>query len=171
MGLLVPFAERFHGPSGSFILRAGEMMITLEDVVRLVGLRIDGEPLIADWQHCYGDTLEACYGLRPPRSGRYHTRVNIDWLTHRFEDLLFADASLPAVADQQLQVFLSILFHQLFFGTSSQVLHAGFAPFILDVERFGSYSWGSTVLAYLLSHLEPFSAGRTRSLSGCLPLF
>ena len=49
LGLLVPFAKRFHGPSRSFVLRVGEMMITLEDVVRLVGLRVDGEPLIADW--------------------------------------------------------------------------------------------------------------------------
>ena len=49
LGLLVSFAERFHGPSDSFILRVGEMMITLEDVVRLVGLRIDGEPVVAVW--------------------------------------------------------------------------------------------------------------------------
>ena len=48
LGLLASFAEKFHGASGSFILRVGEMMITLEDVVRLVGLRIDGEPVIAD---------------------------------------------------------------------------------------------------------------------------
>ena len=27
--LLVSFAEQFHGPSGSFILRVGELMITL----------------------------------------------------------------------------------------------------------------------------------------------
>ena len=97
LGLLVPFAKCFHGHSGSFVLRVGKMMITLEDVVRLVGLRVDGEPLIADWQLCYGDMLEACYGLRPPRSGHYHTHVNIGWLTQRFEDLLFADVGLPAV--------------------------------------------------------------------------
>ena len=171
LGLLVPFAKRFHGPSGSFVLRVGEMLITLEDVVRLVGLRVGRVPLIADWQLCYGDVLEACYGLHPPRSGRYHTCVNQPMLTQCFEDLLFADVDLPAVADQQLRVFLSILFHQLFFGTSSQMLHAGFAPFILDVERIGSYSWGSAMLAYLLSRLEAFSTGRTHSLSGCLPLF
>ena len=47
LGLLVSFAEQFHSPSGSFILRVGEMMITLADVVRLVGLRIDGEPMVA----------------------------------------------------------------------------------------------------------------------------
>ena len=115
--------------------------------------------------------LAACYGLRRLRSSHYHTRVNIGWLTQRFEDLLFVDVGLPAVADQQLWVFLSILFHWLFFGTSSQMLHADFAPFILDVERIGSYSWGSVVLVYLLSRLEAFSAGQTGSLSSCLPLF
>ena len=41
LGLLVSFAKRFHSPTGNFILRVGEMMITLEDVVRLVSLRID----------------------------------------------------------------------------------------------------------------------------------
>ena len=140
LGLLVSFAERFHGPSGSFILRVGEMMITLEDVVRLVGLRIDGEPVAAGWQHCYGNELEACYDVRPPCSGHYHTHVNIRWLKEHLDVLLLADVALPGVADQQLQVFLSILFHRLFFGTSSQMLHVNFAPFLLDVERIGSYS-------------------------------
>ena len=50
------------------------------------------------------------------------------------------------------------------------MIHSGFAPFLLDVDRIGLYSWGSTVLAYLLSRLEAFYAGQTRSLSGCLPL-
>ena len=49
LGLLVSFAERFHSPSGSFILHVGEMTITLEDVVHLVGLRVDGEPVVAEW--------------------------------------------------------------------------------------------------------------------------
>ena len=52
LGLLVSFAERFNSSSGSFILRVGEMMITLEDVVRLVGLRVNGEPVVAVLQHC-----------------------------------------------------------------------------------------------------------------------
>ena len=63
LGLLVSFAEQFHSASGSFILRVGEMMITLEDVVRLVGLRVDGEPVVAVWQHYYGAELESCYGV------------------------------------------------------------------------------------------------------------
>ena len=99
LGLLVSFAERFHGPSGSFILCVGEMMITLEDVVRLVGPRIDGEPVVAVWQLCYGNVLEACYGVRPPRSGRYHTRVNIRWLKERLDDLLLADVAASGVVD------------------------------------------------------------------------
>ena len=119
LGLLVSFAKRFHGPSGSFILRVGEMMITLEDVVRLVGLRVDGEPVVAEWQPYYGDELEACYGVRPPHSSRYHTRVNIRWLKERLDVLLLVDVALPGVAEQQLRVFLSILFHRLFFDTSS----------------------------------------------------
>ena len=109
--------------------------------------------------------------MRPPRSGRYHTCVNIRWLKERLDDLLLADVADPGVADQQLRVFLSILFHRLFFGTSSQMLHASFAPLLLDVERIGTYSWGSTVIAYLISRLEAFSKGHTHSLSGCLPLF
>ena len=146
-------------------------MITLEDVVRLVGLRVDGEPVVAVWQHCYGAELESCYGVRPPCSSRYHTRVNTRWLKERLDDLLLADVVAPGVANQQLHVFLSILFHWLFFGTSSQILHAGFSPLLLDVERIGMYSWGSAVLAYLISRLEAFSARQTHSLSGCLPLF
>ena len=168
LGLLVSFAEWFHGPSGDFILRVGEMMITLEDVIRLVGLRIDGKPVVVGWQHCYGNELEACYGVRPLRSGRYHTRVNIRWLKERLDDLLLADVAALGVADQQLRVFLSILFHWLLFGTSSQMLHASFAPLLLDVERIGTYSWGSVVLAYLISHLEAFSRDRLApSLAAC----
>ena len=100
LGLLVSFAERFHSASSSFILRVGEMMITLEDVVRLVGLRIDGEPMVVVWQPCYGDELEACYGMRPPCSGHYHTHVNIRWLKEHLDDLLLADVAAPGVADQ-----------------------------------------------------------------------
>ena len=171
LGLLISFAERFNSNFGSFILRVGEMMITLEDVVRLVGLRVDGEPVVAVWQPCYGDELEACYGVRPPRSGRCHTRVNVKWLKDRLDALLLVDEVTLDVADQQLPVFLSIMFHRLFFGMSSQMLHASSIPLLLDVERIGTYSWGSTVLVYLISRLEAFAAGHTRSLSGCLPFF
>ena len=66
LGLLVSFAERYNRSSGSFIFSMGEMMITLEDVVWLVGLRIDGEPAAVPLQACYGDALQACYGARPP---------------------------------------------------------------------------------------------------------
>ena len=47
--LLVSFTQRLNSNSGSFILCVGEMIITLEDVVRLVGLRVDGEPVVAVW--------------------------------------------------------------------------------------------------------------------------
>ena len=77
LGLLVSFAKRFNSSFGSFIFHVCEMMITLEDVVRLVGLRVDGEPMVATLQPCYGDELETCYGARPPRSGCFHTRVNV----------------------------------------------------------------------------------------------
>ena len=50
------------------------------------------------------------------------------------------------------------------------MIHVDFAPFLLDVDRIGSYSWGSAVLAYLHYRLETFSTGQTRSLSGYLPL-
>ena len=51
------------------------------------------------------------------------------------------------------------------------MIRASFAPFLLDVDRIGLYSWDSTVLAYLHLRLEAFSTGRTHALSGCLPLF
>ena len=119
LGLLVSFAERYNRSSGSFIFRVGEMMITLEDVVRLVGLRVDGKPVVAPLQACYGDALEPCYGVRPPLSGRFHTHINVKWLKDRLDDLLLVDEVTPDIADQQLRLFLSILFHRLFFGTSS----------------------------------------------------
>ena len=84
---LVSFAERFNSSSGSFILRVGEMVITLEDVVRLVGLRVNGEPVVAVWQPYYGDELETCYGVRPPCSSRYHKRVNVKWLKDQLDAL------------------------------------------------------------------------------------
>ena len=61
LGLLVSFAERYNKSSGSFIFCVGEMMIILEDVVRLVGLRVDGEPVIVPLQPNYSAELEACY--------------------------------------------------------------------------------------------------------------
>ena len=99
LGLLVSFAERYNRSSGSFIFRVGEMMITLEDVVRLVGLRVDGEPVIVPLQPDYSAELEACYGVRPPPSGRFHTRVNIKWLKDRLDDLLLADEVTPEIED------------------------------------------------------------------------
>ena len=119
LGFLVSFAERYNKSSGSFIFHVGEMMITLEDVVRLVGLRVDREPVVATLQPCYGDEQEACYGVRLPPSGRFHTHVNVKWLKDRLDDVLLVDEVTLDIADQQLRLFLSILFHRLFFGTSS----------------------------------------------------
>ena len=63
LGLLVSFAERFNSSFVSFIFRMGEMMITLEDVVRLVDLRVDEELVVVVLQPDYGDELEACFGV------------------------------------------------------------------------------------------------------------
>ena len=45
MGLLESVAERYHYHTSSFVTRVGELVISLEDMVRLTGLRLTGRPV------------------------------------------------------------------------------------------------------------------------------
>ncbi|PKA60480.1 Serine/threonine-protein phosphatase 7 long form like [Apostasia shenzhenica] len=66
--LLTAFVERWSRETDTFYLFVGEMTVTLQDVAVILGIRIDGDPLIGrvyvgegyrwkTWIDCYDDLL------------------------------------------------------------------------------------------------------------------
>ena len=105
--LITALVERWWSEMHSFHLPHSEMTITLQDMEVIMGVPVDGLPVMGytkmtDWSDLYYDML----GHRPPRrdvGSNKNTRViegprvKAKWLKDRFSNLLSADATKELV--------------------------------------------------------------------------
>ena len=165
--LITAFVERWRPETHTFHLPQGECTITLQDIVVLVGLPIDGDAIIGhthmDWRRICHDLLGGTPGDRDIDGQRLH----LNWLLDKFSTLP-PDADEESIRCYCRAYILQLIGGCLFADKSNSKVHLMFLPFLKDFDTAGTYSWGSACLAWLYRELCRASHIDARDISGPL---
>ncbi|CAI0450910.1 unnamed protein product, partial [Linum tenue] len=147
--LITALVERWRPETSTFHLPCGEVTITLEDVVTLSGLAIDGDAVVVD----IPDEEWSAICLRLLGRVPYDlvggvAVVRITWLRVEFSHLP-DDASQEVIEQFARAYALSLIGGVLFPDRSGSTVHLQYLLLIEDWERAGGFAWGAAVLSYL----------------------
>src|SRR5262249_45958451 len=187
--LLEGLKELWDGRWNAFALPWGHMTPNLEDVARITGLKVDGEPVtgqtpgdcweMGEWLLGYehddtrplrslkGSVLTDLLGVKGMAKGKTES---MDAYAERMRETLTGRWTQESGlrADQELRVFLLFFLSRLLFATKASKISLRYLSLLEDLSAVGSYAWGAAVLAELFLGLS--SPGKETGISGFTPL-
>ncbi|MQM07134.1 hypothetical protein Taro_039972 [Colocasia esculenta] len=175
VALIQALKERWDPECHAFLLPWGHMIPTLEDVVRITGLRVDGQAVTGVMYTSYQEIVEQLLGLKVTRErsslvARTRLQASLgvtdvhhqtgegqaEYMARLTEDARAALAEEEgAAADRDLRCFLILVIGKLILGTRGDPVS-------------GSYAWGAALLAHLFDSLG--TSGRETGVAGFFPL-
>lgn len=167
--LISALVERWRRETNTFHFTVGEMTVTLEDVAYLLGLPIDGEPVIGvTYTTC--DTVCVKYLGKGPGSGYTSGgMVKLSWLKESFSQCP-EDASDEDVECYTRAYLLYLVGSTIFSTTTGNKVPVMYLPLFEDFEEAGKYAWGAAALSFLYRALGNASLKSQSTISGCLTL-
>ena len=145
------------------------MTITLQDVVIILGLRID-EPAVTGT--CVLDVAELfseLLGVTPPADALRGSAISIRWLCQQLSTL-GPDADEVDLERSARGFILALMGSFLFADKKGVYVNLCFLPLLRDLTQTSTYSWGGAVLAHTYRELCRASLDRRCSISGCITL-
>ncbi|KAL8100342.1 serine/threonine-protein phosphatase 7 long form homolog isoform X2 [Apium graveolens] len=174
--LITALIERWRPETHTFHLPIGECTITLQDVSVLLGLRIDGDAVIGVTavDDGWANVIQHIFGANPVSpipvaSGLVGGRLKFSWLNSVFHSLP-DDASDGQLRQYTQSYLLQLIGGILFTDHSGGQVHCMYIHLIEDLERCGTLSWGSAVLAYLYRELCKSCKKDREETAGCILL-
>ncbi|MQM07187.1 hypothetical protein Taro_040025 [Colocasia esculenta] len=173
VALIQALKERWDPECHTFLFPWGHMIPTLEDVVRITGLHVEGQAVTGVTYTSYQEPVERLLGLevRGERSSlvqrtalqaslgvanaRHRTgEGQVDYMARLTED---ARAVLVEeegdAADRDLRRFLILMIRKLILGTRGDPVGCRCLPLLEDLSSVGNYVWGAALLAHLFDSL------------------
>ena len=164
--LITAFVERWRRETHTFHLPQGEMTITLQDVGVMLGLPVDGQPVVGstniNWHILCGKLL----GRTPRPIKLKGARLSMPWLNDVF-GVLPDDVTVQQYARAYI---LEMIGGSIFADKSGNRVHLQWLGLLRDFDIAGSYSWGSTTLAWLYRELYRATKPNTKDIGGALIL-
>ena len=179
--LITALVERWRPETHSFHLPHGAMTVTLQDMEVIMGVPVDGLPVMGytsprtNWRELYGDLL----GHMPPDrelSGNKNTaimegpRVKAKWLEDRFSNPLPVDAPKELVQKYARFYILEMLGGTLFMDKSGDQISIMYLQFFDPISNGKKCSWGSAALSWLYRHPCKASEKTAKQIGGALLL-
>ncbi|KAH1210594.1 Serine/threonine-protein phosphatase 7 long form [Glycine max] len=151
--LISALIERWRPETHTFHMRCRKCTITLQDVSILLGLRVDGLPLIGPTNLNWADLCEELLGIRPQEGGEIKgSVVKLSWLAHHFAQINNHDD------EEQVRRFAHAWILR-FIGVSLRYLQ-----FLCDFGDCSTYAWGPAVLAFLYREMCSATDYKTKSI-------
>ena len=129
------------GRRHTFHLPCGECTVTLEDVATLLGLCIDGLPVIKSTNPSTIALQNMCDKLLGGRPREYDidgSEIKLKWLTQHL-GVLPTNSDIT-IAQHVRGYILSLLGHVLMPTKSNSVIHGKFLQLLMNLNEIGFYS-------------------------------
>ncbi|MQM09943.1 hypothetical protein Taro_042827 [Colocasia esculenta] len=178
--------SRWDTETSAFAFLWGHMILSLEDVSRITGLRVYGRAVSGYTYPCYHSIAERLLDLPVERRSSLVSRVALQKSLGLYEAGKNAGesedeylqrlarvsrrelASEPEPqADLDLRRFLVLFLGRLLFATRGDAVHCRFLPLLEDLGEVGGYAWGAAFLAHQFDGLS--ASERQTSTSGFYP--
>ncbi|MQL77650.1 hypothetical protein Taro_010063 [Colocasia esculenta] len=188
VALIQALKERWDPECHTFLLPWGHMIPTLEDVVRITGLMVDGQAVTGVTYTSYQEMVERLLGLEVMRERsslvprmRLQASLGVADARHQtgegqaeYMARLTPDARAAleeeegAAADRDLRRFLILVIGKLILGTRGDPVSCWCLPLLEDLTQVESYAWGAALLAHLFDSLG--TSSRETGVAGFFPL-
>ncbi|KAL4294127.1 hypothetical protein AHAS_Ahas18G0197000 [Arachis hypogaea] len=127
--MLTALVERWQPETHTFVMLVGEVTVTLEDVLHLFGLPIDGE-VVTGWTDSSHNFLVtqslAIFGSEPQVSSSSKSYISLSWVRH-IRDIQPLDTWESIMRYVRCHIFY-LLGTTLFVDKSTAYLHAKYLP-------------------------------------------
>ncbi|MQL84816.1 hypothetical protein Taro_017327 [Colocasia esculenta] len=188
VALIQTLKERWDPECHTFLFPWGHMVPMLVDVVRITGLRVDGQAVTGTTYTSYQEPVGRLLDLegRGERSslvGRTALQASLgvanarhrtgegqaDYIARLTEDAraVLAEEEGEA-ADRDLRRFLILVIGKLILGTRGDPVGCQCLPLLEDLSSVGNYAWGAALLAHLFDSLG--TSRRETGIAGFFPL-
>lgn len=158
--LLQALVDRYDLDKHYFIINDNVLNITLEDVLYITGLPIDGKAVISETSRDK-DAFTRAFGILP--ECKVYTRTL---------ECVALDQSRPK--EQRLQALLLLVIVCFVSPVCEDyVVHGHLVQFVTDLAKVDSYSWGAAFLASLYVGLEKYKSKSIKKSTvdgNCWPL-
>ncbi|XP_062105790.1 protein MAIN-LIKE 2 [Humulus lupulus] len=167
--LISALVERWRRETNTFHLNVGEMTVTLKDVALLLGLAIDGEPVIGTTYTTCQFVCEKYLGKAPESGYTSGGMVKLSWLKEFFSRCP-EDAPLEIIERHTRAYLLYLVGSTIFSTTTGNKVPVMYLPLFENFEQCGKYAWGAAALSFLYRALGNASLRSQSTISGCLTL-
>ncbi|KAK9939647.1 hypothetical protein M0R45_016337 [Rubus argutus] len=164
--LISALVERWRKETNTFHLPVGEMTITLEDVALLLGLPIDGKPVIGVTRPP-GKVCENLLGKVP--EDLTGGMLKLTWLKESFSKCP-EDAPVEEIECHTRAYLLYLVGCTIFSTTTGNKVSAMYLPLFKNFDEAGKFAWGAAALAFLYRALGNASLKSQSTISGSLTL-
>ncbi|MQM22441.1 hypothetical protein Taro_055493 [Colocasia esculenta] len=188
VALIQALKERWDPECHTFLFPWGHMVPTLEDVVRITGLRVDGQAVTGTTYTSYQESVERLLGLemRGERSSLVQRTVlqaslgvvsahrqtgegQAEHIEQMTDDARAAmEEEEGEAADRDLRQFLTLVIGKMILGTRGDPVGCRCLPLLEDLSSVGNYVWGASLLAHLFDSLG--TSSRETGVIGFFPL-
>lgn len=165
--LISALVERWRRETNTFHLPVGEMTITLEDVGLLLGLPIDGKPVIGVTSKTPSSVCENLLGKVPEDLNG--GMLKLTWLKECFSKCP-EDASIETLERHTRAYLLYLVGSTIFSTTTGNKVSVMYLPLFENFDDAGKFAWGAAALAFLYRALGNASLKSQSTISGSLTL-
>ncbi|KAL5177342.1 Serine/threonine-protein phosphatase 7 long form [Glycine soja] len=164
--LVNAFIERWRPETHTFHLKCGEATITLQDVSVLLGIPVDGRPLIGNTNIDWFELFHELLGVMPDDAAIDGNSIKLSWLSSHFANIHDFTGNQEGLERFARAWILRFIGGVMFVDKSSKRVHLKYLQFLRDLRECNSYAWGATVLGNLYREMCIATDYNAKSIGG-----